>query len=90
MIENTVIYTDSTVNEVFIAVTISACACRFGVCSHVFDFSSSPCHNSTVINVTLYASNLLGDGPSSDPAILKIDILQTGIIKFLTMRVMTL
>ena len=33
----------------------------------MFEVSSSACHNSTNINVTVSATNLLGDGPPSDP-----------------------
>ena len=51
---------------------ISASTCESGVCSDWFDIASSPCAGSTV-TVTSFATNLLGDGPPSQP--IEIDLL---------------
>ena len=46
---------------------ISASTCESGVCSDWFDIASSPCAQSTNVMVTAFATNLLGDGPPSQP-----------------------
>ena len=38
----------------------------------MFDASSSPCVNSTNISVAVYATNLLGDGPASEPVSIEL------------------
>ena len=40
--------------------------CLDGVCSRVFEQSSSSCNQSSDIAVTVSATNKLGDGPPSD------------------------
>ena len=46
---------------------IPAGSCHGGVCRHVFDVSSSFCHPSTNITITVRTLTLLGAGPPSDP-----------------------
>ena len=40
---------------------------RNGICSGLFDISSSMCGVSANITVTVFATNVLGDGLSSEP-----------------------
>lgn len=39
-------------------------SCKFGVCSHLFDTSTSSCPSSADIDVSVFATNLLGNGPT--------------------------
>ena len=41
--------------------------CTNGDCKHELELSSTMCLPSAYINLTIYATNLLGDGPNSDP-----------------------
>lgn len=61
----TIVYTDAGILCDFIKVP--AFRCQGGLCSHLFDVSSSHCVNSTNISIAIYATNLLGDGPASEP-----------------------
>ena len=63
----TISYTDLTSGYICGSTTIPASACENGVCSDWFDISSSLCTQSTNITVTAFATNLLGDGPPSQP-----------------------
>ena len=58
-------YTNSTSGELCNSVTIPASSCTNGVCNHEFDISSSLCSPSTALSVTVFASNILGDGEVS-------------------------
>ena len=63
----TITYTDSTFSYICGSTVISASTCESGVCSDWFDIASSPCARSTSVMVTAFATNLLGDGPPSQP-----------------------
>ena len=67
----TIIYSDSKSNSTCGSAIIEAVSCtESGIqCTHSFDTSSSLCPSSTSINVTVYATNLIGDGPHSEPVI---------------------
>ena len=52
-------------------VPTSSSSCREGLCTNTFTISSSSeCHPSTDISVTVLATNVLGNGPSSDPTLI--------------------
>ena len=64
----TITYSDATFGSTCFSVTIPASACNDGRCTHEFNiFSSSNCPSSTSITVTVFATNVLGRGPSSVP-----------------------
>ena len=68
---------DSTHERRCDSVTIQASACTSGQCSHTFDVSSA-CFNLNsiiLIVITVFASNALGDGASSEPFHLKLSKL---------------
>jgi hypothetical protein len=46
---------------------IPASTCESGVCSDWFDIAFSPCAQSANVTVTAFATNLIGDGPPSQP-----------------------
>ena len=66
----TIIYNDSISDEYCSPpIIIPASSCANGICSHVFDvLSSSDCPASTNITTTVFASNILGNGPLSNSA----------------------
>ena len=63
----TITYSDSTSGSSCGSATIPASSCEGGVCSHGFDISSSPCRLSPDITLTAFPTNILRDGPSSEP-----------------------
>ena len=63
----TIVYTDSYSGVTCASATILVSSCVGDPCSHEFEFSSSDCPNSIAKNVTVYGSNLLGDGRRSEP-----------------------
>lgn len=66
-INYTISYTDSTFGTICGSEVIPASSCSGKVCNHYFDIlESSSCPPSTVI-VTVFATNVLGRGPSSVP-----------------------
>ena len=58
----TISYTDALSNEMCSAVTISASFCVNRMCSHLFEVSSSNCRPFADINVTVFGTNVLGNG----------------------------
>ena len=68
---------DSTHERRCESVTIQASACTSGQCSHTFDVSSAcfNLNNIIFIVITVFASNALGDGASSEPFHLKLSKL---------------
>ena len=62
-------YKDSNTGNICSQIaTIPASACsESGVCKHVFEVSSSFCHPSTDITVTVTAASMFGSGMESDP-----------------------
>ena len=64
----TIIYSDSTSGGSCGSTTIPSSSCVGGICNHVFEISSaSSCPPSTGITVAVLATNMLGNGPPSDP-----------------------
>ena len=63
----TIIYSDSTSGSSCGLATIPASSCRGRMCSHIFEVSSSFCLPSADINVTVFATNILGEGQFSIP-----------------------
>ena len=70
---------DSTSERIILcdSVTISASACTSGQCNHIFDIPSEYLNLNSImlIVITVFASNILGDGPSSEPFHLKLSKL---------------
>ena len=48
---------------------LSASDCIVGVCRHLFEVSTSRCHPSSDINITVSATNSFGEGQDSVPTI---------------------
>ena len=63
----TIIYSDTNTGQVCHTANISHSDCEEGMCGHVFPLSLSNCDPCADINVTVFATSILGDGPVSDP-----------------------
>ena len=63
----TVQYSDSVYGYKCGSATIPASGCQGSICTHVFDVSSSSCPSSADVNITVSATNILGEGLSSVP-----------------------
>ena len=48
-------------------------ACENDVCDYAVDLPFSICNSSAVVNMTVSATNMLGEGSPSDPVITGID-----------------
>ena len=68
----TVNHRDIVTNKICSSVTIPTSLCEETTksCSHMFELSTSSCPPFTVINVTVFATNVLGNGPTSIPRII--------------------
>lgn len=66
-ISYTVTYSDSNSGRVCDSETFSASNCTSGFCSSTFEISTSLCPVSSDINVTVFATTNLGDGPKTNP-----------------------
>ena len=66
----TINYRDIVTDRICSSAVIPAFLCNEGSCSHTFEISTSLCPPFTVINVTVFATNVLGNGPSSTPRII--------------------
>ena len=66
----TITYTDSTSQRTCSSVTISASACISGQCNHTFGIPSL-CSDITSIAISVFATSILGNGPSSEPVFLE-------------------
>ena len=74
----TINYFDPTSGSGCGSVTIPASSCKsVGVCSHMFELLSSSCPHSDDITVTVYATNVLGNGPTSQPITIGISYICT-------------
>lgn len=67
----TINYFDSMSNISCGSVPIPVSSCVGGVCSSVFNVSSS-CSDSTGIILTVFATNILGNGTESEPKLLTL------------------
>ena len=63
----TISYTDTISGASCGVATIPASSCSHGVCHHVFEASSSSCPFSHSITVTVFGTNVLGNGTLSPP-----------------------
>lgn len=68
----TIIYIDTESGGTCDSIEVPAFRCQQGLCSHLLDVSSSSCANSTNISVSVSATNLLGDGPASEPVSIEL------------------
>jgi hypothetical protein len=70
-------YKDSSTGNICSPVaTIPVTSCAdSGVCKHTFEVSSSFCHPSTNITVTVLTTNNMGSEEESDPLIIGINII---------------
>ena len=67
-ISYTITYMDSITGDPCSLATITASSCVEGICKHTFEVSLSSCPPCVDINVTVYATNILGNGAIiSDP-----------------------
>ena len=66
----TINYRDIVTDKICSSVVIPVSLCEEGSCSHTFEISTSLCPPFTVINVTVFATNALGNGPTSIPKII--------------------
>ena len=71
----TITYSESTSGKICDCVTISTSesACISGQCNHMFD--TSACSDFTSITITVFATNVLGDGPSSKQVLSKLNYM---------------
>ena len=80
----TISYFDMQSGSICSSVNIQSSHCIGRECIHVFDISTSDCPLFTNITATVVATNLLGDGPPTDPIliswILLISLLPISII----------
>ena len=58
----TITYTDTLSGDTCGRATIPASVCLNRMCSHVFEVSSSNCRPFSDINVTVFGTNILGNG----------------------------
>lgn len=58
---------DSISGDLCSSVTIPASLCAERICNHTFEISTSSCPPCVDINITVYATNILGNGAISDP-----------------------
>ena len=65
----TITYSDSTSGRTCGLFTISASTCTSGHCNHMFEIP--PVCSDIGIVITVFATNVLGDGPSSEPVLLE-------------------
>ena len=63
--EYRVTYTTSNSQEICETVNVSISSFNEGYFTHIFKFLSSSCNSSDHIVVTVFATNALGDGPST-------------------------
>ena len=63
----TINYADTASGTSCESATIPASSCSGGVCQSVFELSSSHCPLSDSITVTVFGTNVLGNGSSSQP-----------------------
>ena len=69
-----VTYSDSTSERTCGSFTISASTCTSGRCNHTFDIPSV-CSDISIV-ITVFATSILGDGPSSEPVLLEFSKLR--------------
>lgn len=58
----TITYTDAVSSDMCSEVTVPATVCVKGICSHLFEVSSSNCRPFADISVTVFGTNVLGNG----------------------------
>ena len=66
----TINYRDIVTDKICCSAVIPASLCEETICSHMFEISTSLCPPFTVISVTVFATNVLGNGPTSIPRII--------------------
>ena len=66
-ISYTVTYSESTSGSTCGSATIPASSCTNEMCTHLFDTSLSLCPSAVNIDVTVFATNVLGNGSTSEP-----------------------
>ena len=76
MVSHTITYSDATNGNICGTAIIPSRLCEEGVCSHIFEVTSL-CINSTSINVSVSATNILGDGPQTDPVTVMIEFIES-------------
>ena len=62
-----IIYTDIYTDLTCYSDTIMADSCEDEICKHLFDISLSNCPPTTNITITVFATNILGNGQMSTP-----------------------
>ena len=72
-------YTDTLFGDVCNLTTIPASNCVHGMCQHVLEVASSKCAHFSNINITVFGTNLLGNGTMSNV----VTIGKFNITKFL-------
>ena len=69
----TATFSDFTSGSICGSATIPASSCQNGVCRHMFEVSP-PCSSNVDVSINVYATNILGDGPSSHPVVFNLII----------------
>ena len=65
----TINYSDATFGTLCGSTTIPITLCE-SECIHMFNVSLSACPPTANINITAYATNILGSGPQSEPIVI--------------------
>ena len=76
-ISYTIIYSDSHSNNSCGLSIISVSSCEGSICSHLFEVSASSCSPSSNINVSIFATNILGDGLLSNSVMIVAGLLNS-------------
>ena len=63
----TIVYTDSIFGTVCGQAEIDSTSCESELCQHLFDSLTSECSATSNIEISVSATNALGEGPSSPP-----------------------
>ena len=75
-ISYTIIYSNATTGDICLNATLPASECQGGVCHHYFYAYRSECSPQGNVSVSVYATNILGDGPVSNPVRITLSRLQ--------------
>ena len=73
-ISYTITYTDTKSELICKSTTIPTSSCQEETCTHYFDVTSSNCQSSSNITLTVFATNILGNGPSTKPLIITLSL----------------
>ena len=80
----TITYSDAPSGRICGSATIPASSCLNGTCCYTFGEISPPCSSNSGVSVTVFATSIVGDGPSSQPLIFSLKTPEHGPGKLCT------